>query len=887
MSVPSSTLLAHPHPHHPAPDRARRSHFDDDDDQEVTAASIPRSSMSSYPLPWSNFAPIGGSAVGNNNNNNNNNNSSAGGVEGLAISMTGGQPQPDSRQVLAQLAGNVGEARLVANTPPQASSSSSSSALSQPWFGGGSAAAAAGIERTPHAGFAAGPYWNSYVLPSTEPAHRSTFRGAADSSPSPAQVTVASGLVGGQPRHYGGLSASEPRHYGGLSASEPRHYGGANYSNKTSNANRNANAILRSSSPLLALPHAHAHAHAHAVHDSPTRPQDLFTDSLHRANRNNYITGVYNYRHGHVGSSSGHVGSSSGHVGSSEASIAQQQYSGGPLRARRSTEKSAHDAALSPYQRRNVQHAHAHEYATPARLTPKEKRKLDERARVLAADACNYEGFKPMREFFSYGSDDEMWEKVAKKSHYADHVFVYYNKRTRHYCRPSCSADKKVAREDIEYHFKPDGVARLAANKDIKACKRCHADQDGVVNTTAIRIGEIARKLVCSSREEEESSLDAAVAAASAPPRASLKDSADSCNISHFHFHRQLKIVCGITHGELVKGVQAMQLQDELGKDSTEDGSQVAPMVIDRILRGWSLRRARRALGGLTPQQFAAAGHQYDVVLAVTETPYGIISALIAENPLETRGMEAEQFSGGAILGLAIGPNSEQRMRTRFPSAKRANDGAWEMEIREMVQSHIDGCDREDDLPRDVAPFVRRVRVYYGIRCALERRDPSRLSFQTRATGTKSPTKGGDATDASAKWSAASAASAVSAASFDSGAKWSRNARYDHHDHQQVTSATAPATAAPTSAPAPTLPSLPQTSALPSAVQDRQAYSSRFGLDVFPSSTLFSPSVSSPWLGHLHHNTSIHDDSLPPPPLRPISSSFNASEPSLSSTFRF
>ncbi|CEH12007.1 Ada DNA repair, metal-binding [Ceraceosorus bombacis] len=747
MSVPSSTLLAQAQAHHPTPDLARRNHCDDDD--KFTAASIPRSSMSSYPLPWSNFASVGG---GNNNNNTN------AGVEGLAISMTGGQPLPDSRQVLAQLAGNVGEARLAGNTPPQASSSSSSSSsssLAQPWFNGGAA-----IERTPHAGFA-GPYWNSYVVPLTEHPHHpaggggggGAFRPAASSSPSPGQTTVASGLVGGHPRQYGG-------------ASEPRQYGGANY--------KNNNAILRPSSPLLAPPHAPSHAPSHSLHDSPTRPQDLFTDSLHRANRNNYITGVYNYRHGSGG----------------EASIAQQQqqYSGGPLRARRSTEKSAHDAALAPYQRR-VQHAppaaaHAHEYA--ARLTPKEKRKLDERARVLAADACNYDGFKPMREFFSYASDDEMWEKVAKKSHYADHVFVYYNKRTRHYCRPSCSADKKVAREDIEYHFKPDGVARLAANKEIKACKRCHADQDGVVNTTAIRIGEIARKLVCSSRDEEEL-LDASSASASAPPpppppRASLKDSADSCNISHFHFHRQLKIVCGITHGELVKGVQAMQLQDELGRDSTEDGSQVAPMVIDRILRGWSLRRARRALGGLTPQQFAAAGHQYDVILAVTETPYGIISALIAESPLETRGMEAEQFSGGAILGLAIGLNSEQRMRTRFPSAKRAHDGAWEREIREMVQSHIDGCDREDDLPRDVAPYT---------------------------------------------------------------------------------------------------------------AQDRQAYSSRFGLDVFPSSTLFSPSISSPWLGHLHHNTglaSIHDESLPSsgppgPPLPPISSAFNAS--SLSSTFRF
>lgn len=184
--------------------------------------------------------------------------------------------------------------------------------------------------------------------------------------------------------------------------------------------------------------------------------------------------------------------------------------------------------------------------------------------------------------------------------------------------------------------------------------------------------------------------------------------------------------VMSITPGEFAKASQSLALQDALGRDNAPPGlPSVTAKTFDDALTGWSNRRAKRALGNVDPTSYSLGDLGVAVVrTSVPDTAYGPVSVVYTlgahgEHSLQNQpgtGQGTDTSSGDrVVLGILLGSNAEARLMQRFPLAI-VGDLHAQQEIRGIVQDLQRTALREEQLPPETVPSIRRARLWATIR---------------------------------------------------------------------------------------------------------------------------------------------------------------------------
>lgn len=300
-------------------------------------------------------------------------------------------------------------------------------------------------------------------------------------------------------------------------------------------------------------------------------------------------------------------------------------------------------------------------------------------------------------------TDDQCWHAVSVRSRAADQLFVYGVQSTKIYCRPSCPS-RRPSRTRARFFFFP-GAIDAAEKANFRACKRCNPKTIGTANAGVLGIGLALEKIAgdvgwqsgTPSKKRDESKLEALAKAA---------------GLSIFHFHRLFKAITRMTPGEYTNACHSLALQDALGKDREKDSKSDAEVMISREeFSRWSARTARKALGGISPAEYAQGAKAVSIEYTLTDTAFGPMSLVWSKKNATTCCCEGESSTGASIHAVIFGEDSEKRTLERFPLAKASNKiSKW---LRECVQTLEDnGKDRETELPAEAVPLLRRAKVW-------------------------------------------------------------------------------------------------------------------------------------------------------------------------------
>lgn len=222
------------------------------------------------------------------------------------------------------------------------------------------------------------------------------------------------------------------------------------------------------------------------------------------------------------------------------------------------------------------------------------------------------------------------------------------------------------------------------------------------------------------------------------PKKRTLKEYAARAGLSTFHFHRSLAKVMSITPGEYAKASQSMALQDALGIDNAPPGyGRISSKTYEDALTGWSVRRAKRALGNVDPVAYSSGDLGIPIVrTSIPDSVYGPICLVYAAGPDGSSSLTSRhrQSSGSgpvsrhdrAIYALLFGPDAEQRLTRRFPNALVGDLGARQ-EVASIVEDLRRAALREEQLPVETVASIRRARVWAVVRKRLANLTPNGL----------------------------------------------------------------------------------------------------------------------------------------------------------------
>ena len=275
-------------------------------------------------------------------------------------------------------------------------------------------------------------------------------------------------------------------------------------------------------------------------------------------------------------------------------------------------------------------------------------------------------------EYAAATTRDARWAAIVNRDASADGTFYYSVRSTGVYCRPSCGA--RLARpENVQFHLTREDAERAG----FRPCKRCKPDQPAREARLASRIAKACRLIEASD---------------AVPP---LERLAACAGLSPYYFHRTFKAVTGVTPKEY-----ATAHRDRRVRDSLERSDTVTTAIYEAGFSSSSrFYDASAGALGMTPSQFRAGGADADVFFAVGECSLG--SILVAQTPK-------------GVCSILIGDDPAQLLRDlqdRFP---HANLYGAETGYEKLVASVVGLIEKPGlglDLPLDIrgTSFQRRV----------------------------------------------------------------------------------------------------------------------------------------------------------------------------------
>jgi AraC family transcriptional regulator of adaptative response/methylated-DNA-[protein]-cysteine methyltransferase len=227
--------------------------------------------------------------------------------------------------------------------------------------------------------------------------------------------------------------------------------------------------------------------------------------------------------------------------------------------------------------------------------------------------------------------DDPRWMQVVARDRSADGQFWYSVATTGIYCRPSCPS-RAANPKNVQLH----DTLKDAKATGFRPCKRCNPDGPSIDEETGKLVAKACR-LIESSNE-----------------RLSLEALASAVGRSPSHFHRQFKLISGLTPKEYADAHRANRIREGLMKNTS-----VTEAIYDAGFNssGRFYEKSNELLG-MTPTQYRAGGANEEILFAVGQSILGAI--LVAS-------------SKKGIAAILLGDDPEKLVRQlqdRFPKAK-------------------------------------------------------------------------------------------------------------------------------------------------------------------------------------------------------------------------
>lgn len=293
------------------------------------------------------------------------------------------------------------------------------------------------------------------------------------------------------------------------------------------------------------------------------------------------------------------------------------------------------------------------------------------------------------RRTISFDTENQRWDATLSRSRAADRYFLYGVMTTKIFCRPSC-ASRRPSRRHVRFFSFP-GAIEAAKQMGFRPCRRCKPEHLGPANTGVFAIAEALRKIIAVTFEEGSEEGRESV---------KLNSLAKSAGLSTFHFHRLFKATTSITPADFISACHALSLQDNLCTYSTQ-GTAANPCRVQLSPR-WSQRTARKALGGLSPQEYADGPNSTAVEYCRVSSPAGDLEVTYSaiKDSLNVRVhalIHSKKFSLTISDHLWKSKGSEERTQ-RFQQCIR--------ELEEKCQ------DRDVELAADVLSVLWRARLW-------------------------------------------------------------------------------------------------------------------------------------------------------------------------------
>lgn len=264
------------------------------------------------------------------------------------------------------------------------------------------------------------------------------------------------------------------------------------------------------------------------------------------------------------------------------------------------------------------------------------------------------------------------WQAVVNRNSRFDEQFVFAVKTTGIYCRPSCPA-RRPKRENTAFYDSACDAERAG----FRACLRCYPNAQSPAER---RLNTI--KKACTIIESAEE-----------PPI--LGELAEAVGLSQSHFHRQFKLLVGVTPKEYAAGKRVKRLQNKLNADRP---------VTDAIYEagygsGSRVYQSSKKTLGMTPSTYRAGGKGQSIRFTIAQSALGLFLVAATDT-----GVCCIEF-GATRKAL------KQSLRGRFPAATVTEDEAdlkrWVSTIAAFIRTPNSGL----QLPLDIqgTAFQRRV----------------------------------------------------------------------------------------------------------------------------------------------------------------------------------
>lgn len=249
-------------------------------------------------------------------------------------------------------------------------------------------------------------------------------------------------------------------------------------------------------------------------------------------------------------------------------------------------------------------------------------------------------------------NEETTWKAVLNRDGDADDQFVFAVKTTGIYCRPSCPA-RRPKRENTEFYDN----AITAEQAGYRACRRCFPHT------------------VSPSQRRRDIIQNACALIESAEEPLRLNELAAAVGLSPSYFHRQFKLLVGVTPNEYLAQKRIKRLRDQL---------QTGRSVTDAIYQagygsGSRVYEASKGTLGMTPGKYIAGGKGLTIRFTVAESALGKL--LVAS-------------TDQGICCIEFGDSKKKlngSLQDRFPAARLKEDKAklryWVREIANFIQT--------------------------------------------------------------------------------------------------------------------------------------------------------------------------------------------------------
>jgi AraC family transcriptional regulator of adaptative response/methylated-DNA-[protein]-cysteine methyltransferase len=272
--------------------------------------------------------------------------------------------------------------------------------------------------------------------------------------------------------------------------------------------------------------------------------------------------------------------------------------------------------------------------------------------------------------------DEKRWRAVVARDRDCDGKFYYCVATTRVYCRPSCPA-RLAKRANVRFF---DTIA-AAQKAGFRPCKRCRPNEPALEERIAAKIAKACRLMEASEE---------------AP---SLKELAQSAELSPYHFHRLFKAATGVTPKAYAIARRRKRVREELRRsDSVTEALYGAGFNSS----GRFYAVSTRALG-MTPSAFRAGGENETISFAIGECSLGSI-------------LVAASDKGVCAILLGDEPDALARaLQDEFPRAELVGGDADFERLVAKVVGYVEAPGIGLDLPLDIRGTAFQQRVWTAL----------------------------------------------------------------------------------------------------------------------------------------------------------------------------